>query len=157
MQIQTLNLFLTWGQKCLKPDVILSYWAVLPSVVCLSVIVKPRKMRRPKPARGCRAIEKKKCVVEAASLYNLPVKNFTPRFGHYVKDCNPQLLFFSIYGRRQQVSTCNNITQEVKRGKTNVLACLFRQRWSNLKIQLNRLQSRVIVEMGFHHLEKFEE
>jgi hypothetical protein len=29
-------------------------------VVCLnSVIVKPRKMRRPRPPRGCRAIEKK--------------------------------------------------------------------------------------------------
>jgi hypothetical protein len=33
---------------------------VLPSVVCLKcVIVKPRKMRRPRPPRGCRAIEKK--------------------------------------------------------------------------------------------------
>jgi hypothetical protein len=29
---------------------------VLPSVVCLSMIVKPRKMRRPRPPRGCRAI-----------------------------------------------------------------------------------------------------
>jgi hypothetical protein len=33
---------------------------VLPSVVCLSVIVKPRKMRRARPPRGCRAVEKKK-------------------------------------------------------------------------------------------------
>jgi hypothetical protein len=33
---------------------------VLPSVVCLSVIVKPRTMRRPRPPRGCRAIGKKK-------------------------------------------------------------------------------------------------
>jgi hypothetical protein len=33
---------------------------VLPSVVCLkSVIVKPRKMRWPRPPRGCRAIGKK--------------------------------------------------------------------------------------------------
>jgi hypothetical protein len=32
---------------------------VLLSVVCLSVIVKPRKMRRPRPPRGCRAIGKK--------------------------------------------------------------------------------------------------
>jgi hypothetical protein len=29
---------------------------VLPIVVCLSVIVKPRNMRRPRPPRGCRAI-----------------------------------------------------------------------------------------------------
>jgi hypothetical protein len=28
-------------------------------MVCLSVIVKPRKMRRPRPPRGCRTIEKK--------------------------------------------------------------------------------------------------
>jgi hypothetical protein len=34
---------------------------VLSSVVCLKcVIVKPRKMRRPRPPRGCRAIGKKK-------------------------------------------------------------------------------------------------
>jgi hypothetical protein len=34
---------------------------VLPSVVCLkSVIAKPRKMRRPRPPRGCRDIGKKK-------------------------------------------------------------------------------------------------
>jgi hypothetical protein len=33
---------------------------VLPSVMCLKcVIVKPRKMRRPRPPRGCQAIEKK--------------------------------------------------------------------------------------------------
>jgi hypothetical protein len=39
---------------------------VLPSVVCLSVIVKPRKMRRPRPPRDCRAIGEKK-----HRLYNL--------------------------------------------------------------------------------------
>jgi hypothetical protein len=34
---------------------------VLPTVVCLKcVIVKPRKMRRDRPPRGCRAIGKKK-------------------------------------------------------------------------------------------------
>jgi hypothetical protein len=31
---------------------------VLPSVMCLSVMVKPRTMRRPRPPRGCRVIEK---------------------------------------------------------------------------------------------------
>jgi hypothetical protein len=34
---------------------------VLPSVVCLKcVIAKPRKMRRPRPPKGCWAIERKK-------------------------------------------------------------------------------------------------
>jgi hypothetical protein len=36
-----------------------SFREVLPSVVWLSVIVKPRKMRRPWPTRGCRAIGEK--------------------------------------------------------------------------------------------------
>jgi hypothetical protein len=42
---------------------------VLPSVVCLSVIVKPRKMRLFRPPRGCRAIEKK-CVVNTVNRSN---------------------------------------------------------------------------------------
>jgi hypothetical protein len=35
---------------------------VLPNVVCLSVIVKRRKMTRPRPPKGCRAIGKKNYV-----------------------------------------------------------------------------------------------
>jgi hypothetical protein len=39
---------------------------VLPSMVCLkSVIVKPRKMRRPRPPRSCRAIGKKIIIILA--------------------------------------------------------------------------------------------
>jgi hypothetical protein len=36
---------------------------VLPSVVCLSVMVKPRKLGRPRPPRGCRAIGRKNSLV----------------------------------------------------------------------------------------------
>jgi uncharacterized protein YeeX (DUF496 family) len=39
-------------------------------VVCLKcVIVKPRKMRRPRPPRGCRAIEKKISVLDLGIEY----------------------------------------------------------------------------------------
>jgi hypothetical protein len=43
-------------------DVSASDWSfiqrVLTSVICLSVIVKPRTMRQPGPPRGCRVIKK---------------------------------------------------------------------------------------------------
>jgi hypothetical protein len=44
---------------------------VLPSVVCLSVIVKRRTMTRPRPLRGCRAIIKKYIVIKMHKLHFL--------------------------------------------------------------------------------------
>jgi hypothetical protein len=43
-------------------------------VVCLMcVIVMPRKMRRPRPPRGCRAIEKKRNYICSLNFINIPV------------------------------------------------------------------------------------
>jgi hypothetical protein len=48
------------------------------------VIVKPRKMRRPKPPRGCRAIEKKIALkVETIRTYYFTIK-FATCFGRHV-------------------------------------------------------------------------
>jgi hypothetical protein len=50
-------------------------------VVCLSVIVKPRKMRRPRPPRGCPAIGGKKdpniCVSSVQNVFH--VTDLAPR------------------------------------------------------------------------------
>jgi hypothetical protein len=57
LPIHILSLFTRYSRLFLQPPPPLRradhwYRGVLPSVVCLSVIVKPRKMRRPRPPKG---------------------------------------------------------------------------------------------------------
>jgi hypothetical protein len=73
-----------------------SFRGVLPSMVCLSVIVKPRTLTRPRPPRGCRAIGKKMIEVKRTN-YAAIVMTLSSYSWHFLSFMSKHLLSTALY------------------------------------------------------------